>query len=412
MVNDRSNIPSIRTIFEKNDDNSFTKEALFYQNILEYPIKTGKNEFKLRSVGNWLLEFNDELIKRYDPDKRHSSEKNMSKSKRFANIRDRLEAKIEDLIHLGLLSSGSIRAERVDTQIPLYSLTGDGYFISLLLERTDSGRRKNTNMLYELIQSTLKLCNSNQAEFLSRFYEYYKQEGLLDEVFDLVESILQSDHDIKTVLNAIEIIPIPNTKYSTNEELNKKLHNISTRLFYSLDEQTRNSQLAYIKSQLENRIFEQYPPEVWHLQRRLNIGDPTFTVLYGVCNECGFEDAIPMQTGWFIYEDKTNIAEIHCKKCSSGIFNISTELPKRPMRIICEHFSNVQLNKVDIGASVCEECGKTKSLRKCLVCDRISCASSEVDHAFEHFKQTGHAVIAALSATNWKWCYTHKQYCL
>jgi hypothetical protein len=217
------------------------------------------------------------------------------------------------------------------------------------------------------------------------------------------------------VLKAIETIPIPNTKYSINEELNKKLNNISTRLFYSLDEQTRNSQLAYIKSQLENRIFEQYPPEVWHLQRRLNIADPAFTVLYGVCNECGFEDAIPIQTDWFIYEDKTNVAEMHCKKCSSGVFHISTELPKRPMRLICEHFSNVQLNKVDLDASMCEECeecDKTKSLRQCQVCGRISCANSDADHAFEHFKQTGHAAIAALTATCWKWCYVHRQYYL
>jgi hypothetical protein len=341
-----------------------------------------------------------------------SSEKNIPKIKRFANIRDRLEAKINNLIQLGLLSSGSVRATKVNAQIPLYLTAGDGYFISLLLERNDTGHRKHTITLYDLIQSTLQICNSHQAKFLSKFYEQYKQEGLLDVVFDLVESILQNDPNIRTVLKAIEIIPIPNTKYSVNEELNRKLHNISTRLFYSLDEQTRNSQLAYIKSELENRIFEQYPPEVWHLKRRLNIGDPTFTVLYGVCNECGFEDAIPIQTNWFIYEDKMNVAEIHCEKCSNGVYHISTELPKRPMRLTCEHFSNVQLNNVNIDNSVCEECGETKSLRKCLVCNRISCASSKIDHAFEHFKRTGHVAIAALSATCWKWCYIHKQYYL
>ena len=216
----------------------------------------------------------------------------------------------------------------------------------------------------------MKLCNSHQARFLSKFYEQYKQKKLLDDVFNLLESILQNHINIKTVLEAIEAIPNPNVKYSNDKELNKKLHNISTRLFYSLDEKTRNSQLAYIKSLLENRIFEQYPPELWERQRRLNIGDPTFTILYGVCNECGFEDAIPIQTDWFIYEDKTNLAEIHCKKCSNGVFHISTELPKRPMHLICEHFSNIRTNEVDPDASVCEECGKTKSLRKCLVCDR------------------------------------------
>jgi hypothetical protein len=411
MVKTGSKIPSIQSIFEKGDNKSFTKDALFYQDILKYSIKTEKREFRLTDVGYFILEINDELIKRYDLDK-ISSEKNIPKSKRFANIRDRLETKINDLIQLGLLSSGSVRAKKINAQIPLYLLTGDGYFISLLLERTDKGYRKDISKLYDLIQSTLNICNSHQAKFLSKFYEQCKQEGLLDVVFDRIDSILQDDPSIKTVLKAIETIPIPNIKYSVSTQLNKKLHNLSTRLFYSLDEQTRNYQLAYIKSQLENRIFEQYPPEIWHLKRRLNINDPTFTVLYGVCNKCGFEDAIPIQTDWFIYEYKMNVAEIHCEKCNSEAFHISTELPKRPMRLICEHFSNIHLNKVDLNASVCEKCGKTKSLRRCLVCDRISCASSKIDHAFEHFKQTGHATIAALSATCWKWCYIHKQYYL
>lgn len=50
-------------------------------------------------------------------------------SKRFTNIRDRLVAK-EDLIQLGLLSFGRASAEKVNTQIPSYSLTGDEYFIA------------------------------------------------------------------------------------------------------------------------------------------------------------------------------------------------------------------------------------------------------------------------------------------
>src|SRR5689334_23559913 len=137
MVKINSKIPSIQSLFERDEKGFFTPNALLYQDILKYPIKSGSNEFKLRSLGNWLLEFNDQFIKRYDLDKWRSSEKNIPKSKRFINIRDRLVAKIEDLLKLGLLSTSSVSAEKVDTQIPSYSLTGDGSFVALLLIRMD-----------------------------------------------------------------------------------------------------------------------------------------------------------------------------------------------------------------------------------------------------------------------------------
>ena len=47
MVKNDSKLLSIRAIFERDDNNSFTDTALFYQDILKYQIKTGNNEFNV-----------------------------------------------------------------------------------------------------------------------------------------------------------------------------------------------------------------------------------------------------------------------------------------------------------------------------------------------------------------------------
>ena len=59
--------------------------------------------------------------------------------------------KVEDLIQLGLLSFGKATAKRVDTQIPLYSFSGDWCFIALILQYNESPDK----MTHYMISSTL-----------------------------------------------------------------------------------------------------------------------------------------------------------------------------------------------------------------------------------------------------------------
>jgi uncharacterized UBP type Zn finger protein len=80
----------------------------------------------------------------------------------------------------------------------------------------------------------------------------------------------------------------------------------------------------------------------------------------------------------------------------------------------CEHFSAIQA--VTPGANGCEDClamgAKWNELRICLTCGHVGCCEdSQHAHALQHFKATGHPMIASFErAETWGWCYLHRRY--
>ena len=160
MVKRHVKIPDIRSIFGKDDKGIYTKGALLYQDILRYPIRTGNDKFKLYSLASWLLDKNKNSPDFYG--KKHFVKHTPFKN-RFANVRDRIEANIQDLVYLHLLNVTKTKAEKSGGPTDLYTHSGDGYFIAWLLERTNKEQHKKANMkLFELIQ-----CHSNQTRFKS-----------------------------------------------------------------------------------------------------------------------------------------------------------------------------------------------------------------------------------------------------
>ena len=80
----------------------------------------------------------------------------------------------------------------------------------------------------------------------------------------------------------------------------------------------------------------------------------------------------------------------------------------------CEHFS--QLSQVAPKTSGCEECmalgDSWNELRVCLTCGHVGCCEdSQHAHALNHFKATGHPIIAPLErGETWSWCYIDRRY--
>jgi len=78
----------------------------------------------------------------------------------------------------------------------------------------------------------------------------------------------------------------------------------------------------------------------------------------------------------------------------------------------CSHFDEVELVKP--GGKECEECAKIGDswvhLRVCQTCGiTLCCNSSPNKHARQHFKETGHPVIAsAEKGEYWMWCYVDR----
>lgn len=80
----------------------------------------------------------------------------------------------------------------------------------------------------------------------------------------------------------------------------------------------------------------------------------------------------------------------------------------------CEHA--VALQPVEPRTAGCEECtalGETwNELRVCLSCGRVGCCEDSMHaHALQHFKSTGHPLIAPMERSEtWAWCYVDRRY--
>ncbi|MCV7044675.1 UBP-type zinc finger domain-containing protein [Mycobacterium frederiksbergense] len=82
--------------------------------------------------------------------------------------------------------------------------------------------------------------------------------------------------------------------------------------------------------------------------------------------------------------------------------------------VSCEHLHSAVgiVDPEPLTPGRCQECahagaGTWAHLRMCLSCGHVGCCdSSPHQHATEHFRQTGHAVMrSAEPGESWRWCY-------
>ncbi|HZD58036.1 MAG TPA: UBP-type zinc finger domain-containing protein [Anaerolineales bacterium] len=76
----------------------------------------------------------------------------------------------------------------------------------------------------------------------------------------------------------------------------------------------------------------------------------------------------------------------------------------------CQHLN--QATEVEARSDGCEECVQLRErwvhLRMCMICGHVGCcSSSKHEHAYQHFKETGHPLIKPYdqSGMDWIWCY-------
>ena len=92
----------------------------------------------------------------------------MTRSARIANIRQRVQRHINDLMKIGFLRLKSkVKAERNETLTPLYDATAEGYLISSLI---NSESTRSTDII-DLISSISKTNDSVQLNFVVKFFK-------------------------------------------------------------------------------------------------------------------------------------------------------------------------------------------------------------------------------------------------
>ena len=336
MVKYHTKNPPIQELFKKDKNRSDTNKALMYQDILSYPLKSGNANFKLRTIGMWLLRNNQQLINEYTGTKGKTAWK-----ARYENRKGRFEAMLEDLVQLHLLTKNAGKAEKVDIAISSYSLTGSGYFVALLIRRMnlrdllsknsvrDRDYQKELNeindKLYEFVQSNLKRHDSYHTIALAKEYEVYKDHRWFDTVLYLIESLLRNRNGVRTVYEAIEFAGLVDVK--NRPKIHSGLHTLSLKALNSLDDKTKFVKRIEIKTLLESRILEQVPTREWEDLRLHHLNDYSTVILYGKCHKCNWEDLVEVDPISFINTHIKNSIHSTCPKCGSLELHVSTEFP-------------------------------------------------------------------------------------
>jgi hypothetical protein len=317
----------IRDLFQKDDNNLYTKEALLYQNILEFPLKTNSNsdEFKFWDLGPWLIKNNKEFREAFGRDK-HSSKANTTITYAVLKKKDRMEKKLEDLIRLGLLyQSGWTRSEKVkDHVVPLYSHTGAGYFVSQLIEWDDPDKRKNaSDILFRLLQSILGTSSSSMLEFLSKIYSAYRDKGLFDKAIDVLKHELS--HNFKHIgeFNGQEMIRLALiTVSSCSYYLEDEFEEIYFHTFNSLDEKTRHNLIFFEKMSNQQLLFGTYPSKEWEELCIKNFSDNSKTAAIAWCSNCKKKEPVVVDIPQRIHLGPILTDNIACKKCNRNNLSI------------------------------------------------------------------------------------------
>jgi uncharacterized UBP type Zn finger protein len=80
----------------------------------------------------------------------------------------------------------------------------------------------------------------------------------------------------------------------------------------------------------------------------------------------------------------------------------------------CEHAKVIRpITALASGCQACMALGAAwNELRVCLTCGHVGCCEdSNYAHALQHFRSTGHPLIAPLArGETWAWCYVDRRY--
>jgi hypothetical protein len=291
-------ILTLKSIFEKDQNGKYTIEALLYQDILRFPIKTNCKKFKFWELGRWLIYNNAEFCQAYDRDLTYSSKKNTTITYAVLKKQDRIKAKIEDLIHLDLLRiEETAKATKVNTDIPLYAHTRGGYLISWILEwRNLTQREKANNEIYNIIDSTFKIEEGSSS--ITIFYSYFFRKCWEKRVFDkLIQHILDIAHSKSHAINNIhELFEHLVDLGFKDEKTRKDFWNIWLETITELDTKTQQLVIHQMKLDAERRFQnkKEYLTSEYEEMRFLYRGDYSRIAVEGNCEKCNLQQGSVM----------------------------------------------------------------------------------------------------------------------
>jgi hypothetical protein len=149
-----SEAPYISGIFQSDKNGFYSKDALMYQDILQF--SDDKIYFRKTELYNWLLRHNPELINDY----KDLSTRNIRYSKKLANKKDRLDRVFNDLLNMKVIDCfGTTQAKKINTEVKTYSINKSGKLILAIIKNISlknelSDAKKNNDLSLIQIKTT------------------------------------------------------------------------------------------------------------------------------------------------------------------------------------------------------------------------------------------------------------------
>ena len=308
--------PTLHSIFEK-ERGSYTKRALFYQDILLYSRDVKESSFKDRQLTHWLLKHNLELRDYYSMAPHNHTPPSTQADNRVETVKER----VRDLINLGLMrETGTAPDERGGTrQVQLYGYAGDGLLLTCLIESFDQNKREQAyNEAYDVLQSILSIepCASYEI-FYSALYKEYKDKGVFGEfIMDPLRESLETYLEIKTLTGLYS-----SSAFFLTKDMNKRnlYLDIWDEAFNEMTEKVQELLLFNMKIGIEEQMmYSAMVPQTYEEYRLKMIQYPTLLTIEGYCKNCNL--GYPFAISVLDYHEKTTLHPnkeimVECRQC-------------------------------------------------------------------------------------------------
>jgi hypothetical protein len=293
---------------------NYTKNALLYQNILEYfNIREEKLKYRAESfhkdgkrferridtirlrvepesfttwnLTKWLLKKNLEFVKYYSGLDRY-----MTMSTKISNRLGTVQQFVDDLERSLLLTRTGIEgASKNRMPTGIYEINSFGKIILLLMKYTIKNVSEETKIrlrqtILQLVQQYVLQYNSHICDFIARLYSKTIEMGHSESMVNLFVSIIhENTHTTRTLVDvfnrALQI-------HLVDERTRNYFKDIWMKALNEFPEDIKRIIICHEKAEIESRIHLAQPPKDWEEIWIANIQNYTQLTLYGKCSQC------------------------------------------------------------------------------------------------------------------------------
>jgi hypothetical protein len=336
----------INCIFEKDVKGNYTRNALLYQDILEYfniheekieqkvesvhqnnknikrkidivRLRIEPEYFTARNLTRWLLKKNLEFTEYYSGLNRY-----MTNNTKILNRLGTVKDYINDLEELKMLiQTGFEEASKNRVPTATYQITSFGLIILLLMKCASKDTSKEAKIklcktILQLFQQYLLHYNSHICDFMVQLYSKAIQIGLSESMIDLLLMVIHSNkHTIRKLVDAFNMAL---HTHLMNGRTRDYFVNIWMETLKEFPEDVQRIIIYHEKAEIESRIHLAQPPKDWEETWISNIQNYSQLTLYGKCNQCSKK--YPVMIDYYEYRKEvlySGTIKRDCLKCNA-----------------------------------------------------------------------------------------------